>query len=47
MQAEDYIQQVGAIRDKLLNKKVKDEDLFDHESEEEEDQIAVYFHGYE
>lgn len=26
---------------------VKDEDLFDHESEEEEDQIAVYSHGYE
>ena len=26
MKVEDYIQQVGAIRDKLLNKKVKDED---------------------
>ena len=26
MKVEDYIQQVGAIRDKLLNKEVKDED---------------------
>ena len=26
MKVEDYIQQVGAVRDKLLNKKVKDED---------------------
>ena len=26
MQVENYIQQVGAVRDKLLNKQVKDED---------------------
>ena len=40
----------NAPKKKLQPKKevveVKDEDLFDHESEEEEDQIAVCFHGY-
>ena len=40
----------NAPKKKLQPKKevveVKDEDLFDHESEEEEDQIAVCFRGY-